>query len=117
LGLGHDGLQLGGGRAGLQWNRNAADQAQRDVDGGVVDAVEPQHADPVTGVHGLGAQGAGQCVGPVAELTEGDGFEARQQLQRGASGGGVGDEFDHALAQCRPVRVAPQDGLDDLRQR
>jgi hypothetical protein len=116
LGLGHDRLQLGDGGAGLQRNGHRADHAQRHVDGGVVDAGEAQHADPVAGRQRVVGEGARQRTRPVAELSVGDGLVAGEQLQRGAPGLGVFDELDDALTQCGSLRVAVQRDLDDLGQ-
>ena len=82
LGLEDDRLQLRDRRAGLQRDRHGADEAQRDVNRGVVDAGEPQHADPVTGCHkpiSAVSQSAGQLIDAVGQLAVADFVEPGQQ--------------------------------------
>jgi hypothetical protein len=116
LGLGHDRLQLVECRTGLQRDRYCGDLAQRDVDGGVVDAVEAQHAHPVTGLERVAGQGAGQRADAVAQLSVGDRVETGKDLQSGSPGRGVFDEIHRPVGQSRPVGVAVENRLHDLRQ-
>ena len=115
FGLGDDRQQLRDRRAGLQRHRHGADNAQRDVDAGVVDAGEAEHADTITGCHHSVGQSAGQCVDAGGQLAVGDGVEPGEQLGRRAAGLRVFDQLDGALSQRRTVGVAVQHGLDDLR--
>ncbi len=112
--LGDDRQQLRDRGAGLQRNRHCADPAQRDVDVGVVNAGEAEHAHPVTGCHCVTGQRSGHCVDPAGQLAVGDCVEPGKQLGRCASGLRVFDQLDSALSQRRPVRVAREHGVDHL---
>ena len=116
LGLGGDRPQLGDRCAGLKGYRHRPEAQQRHVDGRVVDAGEAENRDAVTGPHRILRQRGGDSVDPVRQLAVGDGVETGEQFRGCPARGGVGDELNGALAERRPVGVAVDDGLHDLRQ-
>jgi len=119
----HDGLRLGDDRpqlrdrrARLQRNLHRPKANQRHVDGRVVGAGETQDAHAITGPHRLARQGGGDQTRAVPQFAVAQGLKRGQQFRRGAAGARVLDELERTVRECGPVRVAPDDGLHDLRQ-
>ena len=106
---------MGDGRARLQRHRDGTGNAERDVDGRVVDAGEAQYADPVTGGDPVG-QRAGHLADPVGQLAVSDLVEPGQQLGGSAPGLWVCHQLIRPLRQRGPVGITLQRGLDDRGQ-
>ena len=87
--------------------------AQRDVDGRVVDAGEAEYADSVTGADQPVGQSAGHLADAVGQLAVGDFVEPGQQRGGGAPGLRVCHQLIRPLRQRGPVGVTLQHGLDD----
>ena len=116
LGLGDDRAQLGDRCARLQRHGNRAQSDQCDVDGRVVDAGEAHQCDAVAGPDRVVGQCIGDRLNPLGDVGVGDGLEAGEKRGSGPAGVGIGDEFDGSRPEGGPVRVAVEDGPDDLRK-